>query len=57
MDLRVRCEVGHYIYDSKVYAVDSVRHEFLVADYDGYFHWVDTGDCTVLARALEEDDQ
>lgn len=54
MDLSVRCEVGHYIYDSKVYAVDSVRHEFLVADYDGYFHWVGTDDCRVL-EALEED--
>lgn len=30
---------------SRVYAIDSVRERFLVADGYGRFYWVDTKDC------------
>lgn len=48
-NFRVSCDfyVGsiRYYFSSKVYAIDSLRDRFLVADADGDFHWVDIKNC------------
>ena len=35
-------------FESEVYAIDTVRDRFLIANGDGYFKWVATTDCRVL---------
>ena len=41
-------------YTSKVYAVDSARVRFLVADEDGWFEWVHIGDCKLIEEIKED---
>ena len=48
-DFKVHCDFQQgwatYVFKSKVYAVDTLKERFLVADEDGDFHWVDMDDC------------
>lgn len=50
----VRYEGSRYSINSKVYAIDTVRHEFLIADVEGYydapFMWVSTDDCVLISK-------
>lgn len=48
-NFKVSCDfyvgtIRHY-FTSKVYAIDSLRDRFLVADADGDFYWVDIKYC------------
>jgi hypothetical protein len=42
---------GCYCIRSKVYAVDTVRHEFLIVDNYDNFKWVPTDDCELITKA------
>lgn len=42
---------GSYYIRSKVYAIDSVRHEFLIVDNYDNFLWVPTNDCELITKA------
>lgn len=36
------------VYQSFVYAVDTTKYKFLVANRSGYFDWVNTSDCRLI---------
>lgn len=50
-NFKVHCDFQRgwtsYVFNSKVYAIDALKERFLVADWDGNFHWVDMDDCTL----------
>lgn len=48
-DFYVKCD-EYYTFVSKVYAVDTVRHEFLVVDSYGNFKWVSTKHCELSSK-------
>ena len=39
---------------SRVYAIDTVRHEFLVVDSYGNFKWGSTDDCELVEKGETE---
>lgn len=49
----VKCD-DYYTFVSRVYAVDTVRHEFLVVDSYDNFKWVPTDDCELISREEAE---
>ena len=50
-DINVLCELDELDncpFESKVYAIDIRRHQFLVVDMCGHFRWASTVDCTFI---------
>ena len=45
---------GYYNIISRVYAVDTVRHEFLIVDNYDDFKWVPTDDCELISKEEAE---
>ena len=45
---------GGNIYQSFVYAVDTTKHKFLVANKSGHFDWVYTADCRLIDAQVSD---